>query len=76
MELILHMVPGSYQIGDDYQNCLCCSEFDFVLCYHDYIVCSDFSERVLIVDYLSVVGTGMTVANVKLRRRTNMDNTT
>lgn len=70
------MVPGSYQTGDDYQNCLYCSDLDFILCYHDYIVDSDFSERVLIIDYLSTVGTGMTVADIESRRCMDMGNTT
>lgn len=76
MALILHTAPGSYQIGDDYQNSLCCSDLDFVLCYHSYIVDLDFSEWVLIVDYLSTVGNGMAVAGIELQRCTDKGNTT
>lgn len=68
------MAPGSYQIRDDYQNRLCCSNLDFVLCYHDYIVGLDFSEWVLIIDYLSVADTRMVVADIELRRRMDTDN--
>lgn len=70
------MVPGSYQTGDDYKNCLYYSDLDYIFCYHGYIIGSDFSERVLIVDYLSAVDTGMTVADIKVQRRTDTDNMT
>lgn len=76
MAPILHMVSRSYQIKDGYQNHLYYSDLDFVLCCYDYLVGSDFSERVLIVDYLSAVGTGMTVADIEMRRRMDTDDTT
>lgn len=75
MALILHMVPGSYKTRDDYQNCLYYSDLDFVLSYHDYIVSSNFSERVLIAYYLSAVGNGKEIVDIELRRRMDMDNT-
>lgn len=68
------MALGSYQTKDDYQSCLYYSDLDFVLYYHDCIVDSDFSERVLIVDCLSTVGTRVAVADIELRRRIDTDN--
>lgn len=72
----LHTVPRSYQIKDDYQSFSYCSDLDFVLCYHDYIAGSDFSKRVLIVEYLSAVNTGMVVVDIELRRHMDTNNTT
>ena len=63
----LHTVTKSCQFGEDYQNYFCYSGFDLVLCCHDCIVGSDFSEQVLIVDYFIVVDIDMVVDDIKLR---------
>lgn len=61
------MVPESCQFGDDYQNCFCYSGLDLVLCCHDCIVGSDFSEQVLIVGSLFAVDIDMAVIDTELR---------
>lgn len=67
----LHTVPESCQSGDDYQNWFCCSDLDLVICCHDCIIGSVFSEKVLIVDYLSTVDTDMEVVDTELQQHMN-----
>ena len=66
--------PGSCQLRVGSQNCFYCSDLDFILCYHNYIVDLDFSERALIVDCLSAVDTGKAVAGIELLRHMDTGN--
>lgn len=69
----LHTVPESCQSGDDYQDCSCSSNLDLVLCCHDCTTGSDFSEQVLVIDYLSAVDIDMAVVDNVLRQHTYTD---